>query len=100
MSRQDVIVPDQSLADIQRRRFARPMVPHVLTLPCPMPTCRGVMCFTGRSFQDGMGPTVYIHMCDTCGARQDIAEDHYPRIEYRDHDGRPINMANGRTFLR
>jgi len=95
-----VAVPEQSLRDIQRRRFARAMVPYLLTLPCPMPKCRGVQVFSGRSSQQGMGPLINIHFCDQCGAQEDLADDYYPRIEYRDHDGRPINMNTGKAELR
>ena len=96
MTEKEVVVPDQSLADLQRKRFARLIVPHMLILGCPMSRCRGNQCFTGRSYQDGMGPLVNIHTCDKCGARQDISDDYYPRIEYRD-EGRPVNMKTGRT---
>lgn len=93
----EIVVPDQSLRDIQRRRWARTVVPHLITLPCPMPKCDGLQTFTGRSFQNGIGPLINIHTCDRCGARQDIADDYYPRIEYRNDSGRPVNLKNGRT---
>jgi hypothetical protein len=96
----ETLVPDQSIRDIQRRRWARPMVPHLLTLPCPMSKCAGLQTFTGRSFTEGMGPLINIHTCGRCGARQDIADDYYPRIEYRTEDGRSINLMTGQAELR
>ncbi len=50
------------------------------------------MRWTGRSYTEGCGPTVNIHECTKCGAREDLAEDWYPRIQYRDLDGRIVNM--------
>lgn len=93
-------VPDQSLADLRRRVWARKVWPHMLTITCPMKCKGGLMTFTGRSYQDGMGPLVNIHECDKCGAREDIANDYYPRIEYRNEEGRPINLRNGKAELR
>ena len=92
--RQPKMARDQSLADLQRRVWARPLVPHLLNLQCC--ECRqgqsGLMCWTGRSYQDGMGPLINIHECTVCGVREDIASDWYPRIAYRDKDGRDVNM--------
>jgi len=96
----DVLVPEQSLRDIQRRRWAQPLVPYVLTLPCPVSGCEGVLYFTGRSSKAGTGPLINIHTCDRCGGRADLADDYYPRIEYRNHDGRPVDMATGRAVPR
>jgi hypothetical protein len=90
------MAPDQSLADIARRRWALPLVPHLITLPCPS-RCTGLMVWTGRSSQQGMGPLINIHECDTCRLREDLADDHYPRIEYRTLEGRTVNIERGRV---
>jgi len=89
---------DLSLRDVQRRRFARPLVPHLLTFPCIHPKCDGLFTFTGRSFQQGMGPLINIHTCDRCGQELELADDYYPRLIYRDGSA-TVNINTGRVEL-
>jgi hypothetical protein len=87
--------PQQSIADIQRRIWSRRVNPYLLTLPCLNRCEGGLMLFTGRSYQQGSGPLINIHTCSVCGEEEEIAEDYYPRLEYRDEDGRQVDLAKG-----
>lgn len=90
-------VPDQSLADTDNLRREHSVVPVFVTLRCPMKKCEGSMVWTGRSYQDGMGPLVNVHRCDACEARQDIADDYYPRLEYKGAwTDRYLNLKTGK----
>ena len=89
-------ITDQSLADVRRRQWAEPLVPHLMTLSCAR-RCGGRMVFDGHSSTQGMGPTVNRHVCSECGVNEEIADDHYPRLEYRTTgEGRVVNLATGR----
>ena len=82
---------EQSLADLDRREWARPLVPHLINLACS--ACSGgLMRWVGRSYQDGMGPLINIHECTKCDVREDLAGRYYPHLAYRDRDGRDVNM--------
>ena len=88
-------ITDQSLTDVKRRVWARPMVPHLLTLQCAARCDGGMMRYTGRSHTQGTGPLVNKHECDKCGALEELADDFYPRIQYRDQDGRIVDAPTG-----
>jgi len=88
-------ITDLSIADIRRNRHARPLVPHLLTLPCPSCRGRGHLVFMGSSHTQGMGPLMNHHQCDVCEARTDLADDYYPRLEYRD-GSTTIDVSTGK----
>jgi hypothetical protein len=78
---------ERSLADLIKARTEETLVPVLVRSCCPERGCRGFLEFSGRSYQQGMGPLINIHYCTHCGIRDDLAEQYYPRVIYRDAQG-------------